>query len=57
MTRPEVRIYEVGPRDGLQAEATLVATDAKLAFIGITARSGSTSCSQSRLASLISSFT
>jgi hydroxymethylglutaryl-CoA lyase len=40
MTRPEVRIYEVGPRDGLQAEATLVATDAKLAFIGLLADAG-----------------
>ena len=40
MTRPEVRIYEVGPRDGLQAEATLVSTDAKLAFIGMLADSG-----------------
>jgi hydroxymethylglutaryl-CoA lyase len=40
MTRPEVRIYEVGPRDGLQAEATLVATDAKLVFIGLLADAG-----------------
>lgn len=40
MTRPEVRIYEVGPRDGLQAEATLVSTDAKLAFIGMLTDSG-----------------
>jgi len=40
MTRPEVRIYEVGPRDGLQAEATLVATDAKLDFIGLLADAG-----------------
>jgi hydroxymethylglutaryl-CoA lyase len=40
MTRPDVRIYEVGPRDGLQAEATLVATDAKLAFIGMLADAG-----------------
>jgi hydroxymethylglutaryl-CoA lyase len=40
MTRPEVRIYEVGPRDGLQAESTLVATDAKLAFIGLLADAG-----------------
>jgi len=37
MSRPEVRIYEVGPRDGLQAEAAVVATDAKLAFIGMLA--------------------
>ena len=40
MTRPEVRIYEVGPRDGLQAEETVVATDAKLAFIGMLADAG-----------------
>jgi hydroxymethylglutaryl-CoA lyase len=40
MSRPEVRIYEVGPRDGLQAEATLVSTDAKLAFIGMLADAG-----------------
>ncbi|MEX0625478.1 MAG: hydroxymethylglutaryl-CoA lyase [Chloroflexota bacterium] len=40
MTRPEVRIYEVGPRDGLQAEATVVSTDAKLQFIGMLADAG-----------------
>jgi isopropylmalate/homocitrate/citramalate synthase len=40
MTRPEVRIYEVGPRDGLQAEATVVPTEAKLAFIGMLADAG-----------------
>jgi hydroxymethylglutaryl-CoA lyase len=40
MTRPEVRIYEVGPRDGLQAEATVVSTDGKLAFIGMLADAG-----------------
>jgi hydroxymethylglutaryl-CoA lyase len=40
MSRPEVRIYEVGPRDGLQAEATVVSTDAKLAFIGLLADAG-----------------
>jgi hydroxymethylglutaryl-CoA lyase len=40
MSRPEVRIYEVGPRDGLQAEATVVPTDAKLAFIGMLADAG-----------------
>jgi hydroxymethylglutaryl-CoA lyase len=40
MTRPEVRIYEVGPRDGLQAEATVVSTDAKLAFVGMLADAG-----------------
>jgi hydroxymethylglutaryl-CoA lyase len=40
MTRPEVRIYEVGPRDGLQAEPTVVPTEAKLAFIGMLADAG-----------------
>ena len=40
MTRPEVRIYEVGPRDGLQAEATVVSTDAKLTFVGMLANAG-----------------
>jgi isopropylmalate/homocitrate/citramalate synthase len=40
MTRPEVRIYEVGPRDGLQAEATVVPTEAKLQFIGMLADAG-----------------
>jgi hydroxymethylglutaryl-CoA lyase len=40
MSRPEVRVYEVGPRDGLQAEATVVSTDAKLAFIGMLADAG-----------------
>lgn len=40
MTRPEVRIYEVGPRDGLQAEATVVSTDAKLTFVGMLADAG-----------------
>ena len=40
MSRPEVRIYEVGPRDGLQAEAAVVPTDAKLAFIGMLADAG-----------------
>ena len=40
MTRPEVRIYEVGPRDGLQAEAIVVPTDAKLHFISLLADAG-----------------
>jgi hydroxymethylglutaryl-CoA lyase len=40
MTRPEVRIFEVGPRDGLQNEATIVPTDAKLAFVGMLADAG-----------------
>jgi isopropylmalate/homocitrate/citramalate synthase len=40
MTRPEVRVYEVGPRDGLQAEATVVPTDAKLKFLAMLADAG-----------------
>jgi len=40
MSRPEVRIYEVGPRDGLQAEATFVPTEAKLQFISLLADAG-----------------
>jgi hydroxymethylglutaryl-CoA lyase len=40
MTRPEVRIFEVGPRDGLQNEASIVPTDAKLAFVGMLADAG-----------------
>src|SRR6266508_4063582 len=40
MTRPEVRIYEVGPRDGLQNESTVVPTDAKLTFIAKLADAG-----------------
>lgn len=35
-----VRIYEVGPRDGLQAEATTVPTNAKLQFISLLADAG-----------------
>ncbi|MET0693169.1 MAG: hydroxymethylglutaryl-CoA lyase [Propionibacteriaceae bacterium] len=30
----EVTVYEVGPRDGLQAEAGIVSTEDKIAFIG-----------------------
>ena len=30
-----VRIYEVGPRDGLQNEATAISTEAKLRYIDI----------------------
>ena len=37
---PAVRIYEVGPRDGLQNEAQTVPTDAKLRFIGLLADAG-----------------
>jgi len=40
MSQPEVRIYEVGPRDGLQAEAAIVSTDDKLRFIGLLADAG-----------------
>jgi hydroxymethylglutaryl-CoA lyase len=40
MTRPEVRIFEVGPRDGLQNEAAIVPTDAKLQFIRMLADAG-----------------
>lgn len=37
---PEVRIYEVGPRDGLQAEPATVSTDDKLRFIELLAEAG-----------------
>ncbi|MGH2416829.1 MAG: hydroxymethylglutaryl-CoA lyase [Candidatus Limnocylindria bacterium] len=40
MTAVDVRIYEVGPRDGLQAESTPVPTDAKLRFIELLADAG-----------------
>jgi hydroxymethylglutaryl-CoA lyase len=40
VTGVDVRIYEVGPRDGLQAEATPVATDDKLRFIELLADAG-----------------
>ena len=40
MSAVDVRIYEVGPRDGLQAEATSVPTDAKLRFIELLADAG-----------------
>jgi hydroxymethylglutaryl-CoA lyase len=40
MTAVDVRIYEVGPRDGLQAEAATVATDTKLRLIGMLADAG-----------------
>ncbi|HET7686709.1 MAG TPA: hydroxymethylglutaryl-CoA lyase [Candidatus Limnocylindria bacterium] len=36
----EVRIYEVGPRDGLQAEQTPVPLDAKLRYLGLLADAG-----------------
>ena len=40
MADDEVRIYEVGPRDGLQNEGAPIATDAKLRFIGLLADAG-----------------
>ena len=40
MTDRDVRVYEVGPRDGLQNEATPIPTDAKLRFIGHLANAG-----------------
>jgi len=40
MTRPEVRIYEVGPRDGLQNEAAQLPVDAKVRLIAALAEAG-----------------
>ena len=40
MTQVDVRIYEVGPRDGLQAEAIPIPTDTKVAFIDRLADAG-----------------
>jgi isopropylmalate/homocitrate/citramalate synthase len=40
VTAVDVRIYEVGPRDGLQAEGTVVATADKLRFIELLAAAG-----------------
>ncbi|HEX7172053.1 MAG TPA: hydroxymethylglutaryl-CoA lyase [Candidatus Limnocylindria bacterium] len=40
MSDREVRIYEVGPRDGLQNEATPIPTAAKLRFIDLLAEAG-----------------
>lgn len=40
MVGRQVRIYEVGPRDGLQAEVTGVPTQAKLRFIELLADAG-----------------
>jgi hydroxymethylglutaryl-CoA lyase len=40
VTAVDVRIYEVGPRDGLQAEATEVATEDKLRFLSLLADAG-----------------
>lgn len=40
MSDRDVRIYEVGPRDGLQNEAAPIPTDAKLRFIDLLADAG-----------------
>ena len=40
MSDRDVRVYEVGPRDGLQNEAQPIATDAKLRFIALLADAG-----------------
>jgi len=40
MSERDVRIYEVGPRDGLQNEGTPISTDAKLRFIELLADAG-----------------
>jgi len=40
VTAVDVRIYEVGPRDGLQAEGTVVATEDKLRFVQLLAAAG-----------------
>jgi len=40
MAERDVRIYEVGPRDGLQNEKAPISTEAKLRFIGLLADAG-----------------
>ena len=40
MTQVDVRIYEVGPRDGLQNEAQPIPTETKLSFIALLADAG-----------------
>lgn len=40
MADSDVRVYEVGPRDGLQNEAAPISTDAKLRFIALLADAG-----------------
>ena len=40
MADRDVRVYEVGPRDGLQNEKAPISTDAKLRFIGLLADAG-----------------
>lgn len=40
MSDDQVRVFEVGPRDGLQNETAPISTDAKLGFIGLLADAG-----------------
>ena len=40
MADSDVRVYEVGPRDGLQNEAAPIPTEAKLRFIDLLADAG-----------------
>jgi hydroxymethylglutaryl-CoA lyase len=40
MTHVDVRVYEVGPRDGLQNEAQPIPTETKLRFLGLLADAG-----------------
>jgi hydroxymethylglutaryl-CoA lyase len=40
MSKPDVRVYEVGPRDGLQNEAAPIPTEAKHRFIDLLADAG-----------------
>src|SRR5688500_20375196 len=40
MADRDVRVYEVGPRDGLQNEAAPIPTDAKLRFLSLLADAG-----------------
>jgi len=40
VTQVDVRIFEVGPRDGLQNEAATIPTDTKLQFISLLAAAG-----------------
>src|ERR671916_887532 len=40
MAERDVRVYEVGPRDGLQNEAEPIPTEAKLRFIDLLADAG-----------------
>ena len=40
MSRPALRLVEVGPRDGLQTAGAAVSTDAKVAFVDALSKSG-----------------